>query len=188
MIIIKRDGAIYFCESKCNAHRAATKADFTKHPENLHVIRDMKNPKKLILSDSPRRVADIIRYKDIFPKKLTPQYLVNTTYPALLAALEPFGLLRDGTFDFNFAFASGDKCYILRQGGVIDAVEEFFPFCYARETAISAYMRYKDEPIYKLIGKIYAAIEELSGEVQFPIAVMNTKSTELKIIEGEEMD
>ena len=187
MIVIRKNGAVYFCESAYNSHYLSTMDDFTKYAENRHTIKNSALPHRLIMVDAPARVADLLRYSDIFPARLTPQNLLKRTYPELLSILEPYGFLNDdGTYDFDFAFAKDDKCYMLRGGGMIDEVEEFYPMCFAKDAAIAEYIKSKDEPIYRLVQRIYKSIERGSMKIQFPVVVMNTKNDEVRVINREE--
>ena len=188
MIIIRKNGAVYFCESAYNSHYLSTMDDFIKHAENRHTIKDVTLPHRLIMIDAPTRVVDLVRYSDIFPVRLTPQIRLKKTYPALLSILEPYGFLNDSdTYDFDFAFAKDDKCYVLRGGGLVDEVEEFYPLCFAKDAAIAEYIRSKDEPIYRLVQCIYKSIELGSMKIQFPVVIMNTKNDEVKVITREEI-
>ena len=137
--------------------------------------------------DAPARAVDLVRYSDIFPARLTPANLLRKTYPQLLSILGPYGFLtEDDDFTYDVAFAKDDKCYLLRSGGLIDEVEEFYPMCFAKDAAIGEYIRSKDEPIYRLVQRIYKSIEAGSIKVQFPVVVMNTKNDEVRVITREE--
>ena len=187
MIAIKKNGIVYFCESYCNSHYLSTTDDFIKYEENRHVIRDKNLPHRLIMCDAPLRAVDLIRYGGVFPKRLTPQNLLRQTYPSIVPLLGPYGFLNDDdACTFDFLFAKGDKCYAVRGGGVIDEVEEFYPFCYAKHAAIAEYMRSKDLPIMSLVWRIYTTIEKSTTRIQFPVVVMNTGNDEVTVIRREE--
>ena len=85
MVIIKKDGVVYFCESYSNTFFLSTHKDFTKYEENLNIIRDPSRAHRLIMIESPTRAADVIRYEDVFPARLTPQNLLRQTYPKLVS-------------------------------------------------------------------------------------------------------
>jgi hypothetical protein len=186
MIIIKKDGVVYFCESYYNAFYLATHADFINHEENRHIIRDTSRAHRLTLIDAPGRATDLLRYSDIFPARLTPQSLLRQTYPKLVSIFEPFGFSNDKDVPFDIAFAKGDKCYVMRRGGVIDELEEFYPLCLARDAAVGEYIRKKDEPIYRLVQSIYREIESCSSKIQFPVVVMNTRDEKVRVVTREE--
>lgn len=186
MVLIKKDGVVYFCESYSNSFYLATQGDFTRHEENLHIIRDTSRAHRLIMMESPGRAADVVRYSDIFPARLTPQNLLRQTYPKLRSILEPFELTDNRSVPFDIAFAKGDKCYVIRRGGCIDELEEFYPLCYSKDAAIGEYIRKKDEPIYRLVQSIYREIENASKKVQFPVVVMNTKDENVRVVTKEE--
>ena len=188
MLIIKKDGVIYLCESKCNCFGCSSQEDFLNYKENLHIIRAKNHPRSYIVPSSDLRYADIIRYEDIFPRSLTPQNLINKVYPQLLSLLQPYGYVKNGIQGHDVAFVKKDKCYVIRNDGAIDEVEEFWPMCYEKDVAIGLYLGNKDKPIYQLIKSIYLGVESVSETVQFPIVVMNTKNEEVKVItEGDEV-
>lgn len=182
MLIIKKDGVIYLCESKCNCFSFSSQEDFLNYKENLHIIQAKNHPKSFIVAATDMRYADIIRYEDIFPRSLTPQNLINKAYPALLSCLEPYGYIKNGKQWHDVAFAKKDKCYVIRYNGAIDELEEFWPFCHEKDAAIGLYLKHRDEPIYQLIKNIYSGVEAVSEVIQFPVVVMNTKNAEVKVI------
>ena len=186
MILIKKDGVLYFCESALNSYAYTSSDDITKHPENLHIMRCENMPNRIMLANMPMRAADALRYEDIFPKRLTAKELAFNTYPKVCSLLEPFGLLKDGEYPYDLAFAHKDKCYVLRGGGMIDEVEEFFPLTSASNSAIGAYILHKDKPIYEMIFNVYREMEDHTRYILFSIIVMNTKTNEVKIINRED--
>ena len=186
MLVIIKNGTVYFCESFANFSSLSTEGDFIKFPENLRIIRDEKNPRNLILVNAPRRAADVVRYADVFPKRFTPQSIVENGYSALIQCLSPFGLEGEENDLIDYCFAKNGKCYHLRGKGILDEVEEFLPLMRDVHPAVTLYLMNKDKPIDQLIRSIYIGLEQTTGVIQFPVAVINTKNTKNEFIYREE--
>ena len=185
MIVIKKDGIFYFCESKDGFISHMSDKDFTCSKENWRIMNVGTSAGRLIMADAPLRVADLIRYMDLFPRKLEPATLQQEIYPVLRKRLEKYSLMDDGVSPYDVFFARKDLCYVLRSYGVVEEVEEFFPCCRDVSSAIGLYLQNKDKPIEELIRSIYEGIETMSDVKQFPVVVLNTRTKAAKIITRE---
>ena len=187
MVLIIRDGTVYIAESKADFVPTATEGDFTNYADNLHIVRNENNPGYLMLCNMMARLVDVLRYEDVFPARLTPKTLSLDTFPRIVSLLDRYGLMGEDRDNIDVIFARKDKCYRVNFDGCIDEVEEFLALCSDDHSAIGSYLKNKDMPIYELIRRIHIDQERLTGNVQFPIVVVNTKNAETKIIyrEGE---
>lgn len=189
MIVINKNGVVYIAQSFYNNHSHIEEGDFINHDENLLMFKPDGKTDSLIgvMGDSAHRQCDVLRYEDIFPKRLTKRELLDNTYYKIFNKLSSFGLCKSDCTCCDVFFAKKGRAYVVSGYGAILEIDDFYARSLHDQMAFASYLKNKDKEPYDLIRSIYQSIERAITKVQFPVVVLNTKTNEKVIIEREEI-
>jgi hypothetical protein len=201
MLVLKKDGKVYFAESYGNKSEISAKS-FISSPANWNVMRaysgedkakmSKKKQRRMILVDSIGHQADALRYVDIFPKTLNEKTLINTTFPALASVFENYRAVFYKDVHSMVFFAEGDKVFVLDPGencvGVCEEIEEIYSSIPDFDLGgAGIYYAYKDKlDAVSIIRKIYEGASLQNGAICFPVVVMSTGDDEPIIITSDD--
>lgn len=187
MVVINKDGVVYMAESSYYMPTFTTEKDFLNYPENLHIWHPDEETNKLIMVSGGRRECDVLRYNISFPKPFTIKNIVDNVYYEVAALLNEAGIGEEnGESRSNIIFAQKDKAYIMVPNTATERIEEIYADTMDNDVAIGEYFLKKDKPIKEILRGMYKSVEEATMKKQFPIAVLNTKTSEIEYIYGEE--
>lgn len=188
MVVINKDGVVYIAESSYYMPLFSTERDFLNYPENKSVWHPNGEADKLILVAGSRREADLLKYKDIFPKPFNAKKIIDDTYYKTAILLEEAGLTDDKRCPrCAIVFAKKDKAYVMMPNTAVERIEEIFADSIDNDVVIGEYFLNKDKPIKELLRGMYKSIEDATMKKQFPVAVMNTRTRDIEYIYREEL-
>lgn len=185
MIVLKHNGIVYIATSQCFQGDMDAVRTGKVNPENLKAYHPQGRKNQLMATETENCVSEAIRYEKVFPKELNVKSLVLDVFPYLAQISRFFHRSEKGHCANNVVFAKDSEAYVLYGDGTCLEVEEIYADTEGMEIPIAVYDAQKvDDPI-EFFRNAFATHEEIHGGIMFPVAVLNTANTKIKVINRE---
>ena len=185
MIILKHNGSVYIAKSHFSLRDDIMAARISPivNEENVAMWHPGGQADRLIATRFPGMFSDFIMYEDFFPTPFDEKHLVFDAYDALMTIVEENELGDGDGLPDDIAFAEGERAFLLYGNGARVEIEGFHSILPAWDGILALYDISEITDPYDFLRKAYRLSENLSGQVMFPVAVMRTGDTDIKVIE-----
>lgn len=183
MVVLKHNGLVYIAVSQMYQKDFDAIRTGKVNPENLKAYHPKRRKNQIIASNGVTSETEALRYENIFPTdSFNMKTLVLGVFPALCHMSKYFGRGDGQRSAADMVFAQDSEAYVLYKEGVCLKIEDVFACGVNSDVAISLYDAEKIEDPNDYFKKVFIALEELYGEVMFPVAVLNTGSNKISVI------
>ena len=185
MIILKHNGSVYIAKSHFSLRDDVMTARIPPivNEENIAMWHPGGQADRLIATKFPGMFSDFIMYEDFFPSPLDEKHLVFDTYERLMTIVEENELGDGDGLPDDMVFAEGERVFFLYDNGARVEVEGIHTNLPGGDGILALYDISEIVDPYAFLQKAYRLAEDLSGQVMFPVAVMCTGDTGIKVIE-----
>ena len=185
MIILKHNGAVYVAKSHfilrdeiMSARRSPVMTE-----ENIAMWHPNGESGRLIATRFSNRFSDFIMYEDFFPTPLDAKQLVFGTYEELVAMVKENELGDGDGLPDDLLFVEGDRAFLLYRDGTRVEIEDISVNTPATDAILALHDLSEIADPYDFLREAYRLSETVSGQVMFPVVVMRTGDTCIKMIE-----
>lgn len=185
MIALKHNGIVYVAVSQHYQNDMDAKRTGKVNPENIKAYHPQGRKNQLIATDIANCVTEAVRYQRVFPKELNTKSLVLDVFPFIAHVSTFFNKSEKGTSSNVFVFAKDSEAYALYRDGTCLEIEGIYADTPTPEVVMSLYDAEEiDDPI-DFFRKAFKTQEEITGDMMFPVAVLTTANSKIKVINRE---
>lgn len=184
MLCIKEKDRYYFIESM------RLIADEGRH-EQLSIAENMPffkaNNSDILIAGYNIAALDALRYTNLkLPSKLSFETINNKIMPEIASVWYDLGRLDEyGDPPTSIFLGKNDKAFVIDCEGNITELEDACAYGWRADYFGYALALTSNSPLNERIQKIYKAVEQISGNILFPLIMTDTKSFNVNIIEEE---
>ncbi len=182
LIALKAENRIYLACNLCSLPVSEfDKADYLL-PDNIPL---WKVKSGCIMGSNELKDADLMRYDTrIFRGEIEPFNLYENVVPAMLDKLAYFRRLDgEGWTKSHFVIAQGDRAFHVYGKSLREEIDEYFAFGAGYALAYSSFDMTAGQPALERIKRAFEAVEDSICMPAYPIAVIDTKTQKVSIIE-----
>ena len=185
MIALKHNGIVYIAGSQRYQNDVDAMRTGKVNSENIKVYHPQNRKNQLIATNMTTCVTEAVRYQKVFPKELNTKSLVLEVFPFLAQVSDFFNKSEKGTSAHSFVFAKDSEAFVIYRDGTCLEIENIYADTIASEVAMSLYDAGNIDDPMEFFRKAFATMEELFGEIMFPVSVLTTANNKIKVIGRE---
>ena len=182
MVVLKHNGLVYIAVSQAYQRDLDSIRTGKVNPEDLKAYHPRKRKNQLIATNGVTCATEAFRYENAIPKELNMKSLILGAHPLLCHISEFFGKTDGRHASTDTVFAQDSDAYILYKDGTCLEIEDVYACGTNSDIAFALYDAEGVEKPNDFFKKVFTMQEEIYGTIMFPIAVLNTGSNKISVI------
>lgn len=183
MIVFKYEDAVYISKSVSDMRNISAVRREKPLPDNLSTWHPNGRDNCLIATNMYEyRMADLLRYENVFPSQLDIKHILNEVYPIVFDLADRFGLVKEDELLSEVIFAKDGEAYVLTRSGFCRKIENLYMKTSDDRVVQAVYDQKGISDPYEFIQAVYRNLERFSGDKFFPVTVLNTKNKQIEVV------